>query len=58
MPIETAWAMQRWEIAEATGWPLEYIDGLSLGELWEYESVKDARNKIRKANAEDRRRRR
>jgi hypothetical protein len=34
----------RWTIAEATGWTLEYIDQLSIGDLWEWQSVRVADN--------------
>ena len=30
----------RWEIAKETGWTLEYIDELSLNDVWEYLSIK------------------
>jgi len=39
--------MLRWRIAEEMGWSLEYIDALSLGDVWEYLSLQDARAKLR-----------
>lgn len=36
------WRAMRWQIAKETGWSLEYIDNLSLGDEWEYLQLKDA----------------
>jgi len=35
----------RWQIAEATGWALEYIDALSFEDIWEFLNVRDGLNK-------------
>ena len=35
----------RWEIVEQTGWTLEYVDALSVGDLFEYWQIIDGRNK-------------
>jgi len=35
----------RWRIAQETGWTLATIDGLSLGDIWEYLSVRDGLGK-------------
>lgn len=39
---EDYWRAMRWQIAKETGWSLEYIDNLSLGDEWEYLQLKDA----------------
>ena len=41
MPLEY-W---RWELARTFGWSLEYIDGLSLADLFEYWQIEDGINK-------------
>jgi len=41
MPLEY-W---RWELARAFGWSLEYIDNLSLSDLFEYWQIEDGTNK-------------
>ena len=41
MPLEY-W---RWELARAFGWTLEYIDSISLSDLFEYWQVEDGINK-------------
>lgn len=46
----------RWKVAEETGWPLEYIDRLTPGDIHEYLSVKDARFKVEAAAAKKARR--
>ena len=38
-------AYLEWEIAQATGWTLEYIDALPVGRLREWQALKDARAK-------------
>ena len=38
----------RWELAEVTGWTLEYIDSLSVADMHTYEMIKMGRNKARK----------
>jgi hypothetical protein len=51
MPLEY-W---RWELARSFGWPLEYIDGLSLLDLFEYWQIEDGINKAasdRRAHAQ------
>jgi hypothetical protein len=42
-PVPSAVVM--WELAEATGWTLEYIDGLSLSRLHEWLSIRDGKHK-------------
>jgi hypothetical protein len=37
----------RWYIVENTGWSLEYVDALSLADLFEYWQIIDGRNKAR-----------
>ena len=39
------WALLRWDIAERTGWTLEYIDGLDIKDVLERSEVMDARIK-------------
>jgi hypothetical protein len=39
----------RWHFAREFGWPLEYIDGLSLADLREYLQIKDGEGKASKA---------
>lgn len=34
----------RWELIEATGWTLEYVDSLPLAAYWEWVAVKGGRN--------------
>lgn len=36
------WRAMRWQMAKETGWSLEYIDGLTWGDVWEYVQVADA----------------
>jgi hypothetical protein len=36
-------------MAETFGWTLDYIDGLSLSELYEYLQIQDARAKAGKS---------
>lgn len=35
----------RWEFVEKFGWSLEYIDGLSYGEIDQYYAIVDGRSK-------------
>jgi hypothetical protein len=43
MPLEAI----RWRLVMDTGWTLEYVDALSLGDLQEYFQVMDGMNKGR-----------
>ena len=43
MPYE----YHRWEIVKETGWSLEYIDALSLGDYFERFQVQDGISKAR-----------
>lgn len=44
MPIEW-W---RWKLARETGWTLEYINGMSLGDMHEYWQILDGEGKAAK----------
>ena len=46
MPYE----YHRWQIVKDTGWTLEYIDNLSLGDYFEYHQVKDGIAKAKNSN--------
>jgi hypothetical protein len=35
----------RWSLAERFGWTLEYIDGLSIADLFEFYEVEEGREK-------------
>ena len=45
LTLDHWWALMRWEIAEHTGWTLEYIEALSFEAIWEYLSVNDGNAK-------------
>jgi hypothetical protein len=36
----------RWELAERFGWPLEYVDGLSVEDMHEFWQIDDGRNRV------------
>jgi hypothetical protein len=38
-------AWWRWHLARATGWTLEYVDGLSMGDWHEYWQIVDGEGK-------------
>jgi hypothetical protein len=40
----------RWEIARRFGWTLEYVDGLSLADLFEFWQIEDGRSKAQQEN--------
>jgi len=37
--------MLRWHLAETFGWSLEYIDGLSFADVYEYFQIAEGKNK-------------
>ena len=45
LTTEDWWRAMRWQMAKETGWSLEYIDGLTWGDVWEYVQVADANAK-------------
>ena len=45
LTMDEWWSAMRWQIAEKTGWALEYIDALSWGDVVEYMQVSDANTK-------------
>lgn len=55
---EDWWKDVRWKIAESTGWSLGYIDNLSMGDIWEWLSVRDGNAKADAAVQRDTARRR
>jgi hypothetical protein len=42
------WEYLRWTFITETGWTLEQMDALSLGDLHEWMQVRDGRNKAMK----------
>jgi hypothetical protein len=44
--MATWWAVTRWRMAAETGWTLEYIDGLTMEDVREWLSIKDAEAKM------------
>jgi hypothetical protein len=46
---EEEWTWIRWSLAEKFGWTLEYIDNLSLGDIYDYYQLQDGRNKAAKS---------
>jgi hypothetical protein len=41
------WALIRWDIAEQTGWTLEYIDSLDINDIYERSDILTARAQAR-----------
>jgi len=46
--------MVRWDLAEKTGWTLDYIATLTPQDVYEYFSVKDANTKLDQSMASKR----
>lgn len=46
------WEYWRWELVKETGWTLEYVDALSVGDFAEWIQVRDGKAKANKSLSE------